>query len=109
MVQNTRKVIEPIFRQKSRWPRFRHKGPKMAQNGLFQHFLKIESLLLAGNRLKCWTLWLRYMVRHPYVWENSRLAKFWAKRPESSRPISLLHFQNAINSRPFDRFLKLFV
>ena len=76
----------------------------MAQNGDFQHFLKIESLLLAGNRLKCWTLWVGCMVHHPYVWENSGLAKRWAKLPGSSQPIRLLHFQNAITSKPFDRF-----
>ena len=34
--------------------------------------------------------------------KNSRLAK----RPDSSRPISLLHFQNAITSKAYDRFFK---
>ena len=81
----------------------------MAQNGLFQYFLKIESLLLAGNRLKCWALWLGCMVHHPDAWENFRLAKFWAKWPESSRPIRLLHFQNAITSKPLYGFLRFFV
>ena len=103
MAQNTRKVTQPILWQNSRWPKFLGKGSKMAQNGLFQHFLKMESLFLAGNRLKCWTLGIGCIVHHTYVWGNSRLAKFWVKRPESSRPIRLLNFQNAITSKPFDR------
>ena len=49
------------------------------------------SNFLAGNKQKCWTLSF-----HPYVWENFRLAYFWAQRPESSRPIRLIHFQIAI-------------
>ena len=72
----------------------------LAQNGLFQHFLKVESLLLAGNRLKCWALWLGCMGHHPYVWESSRVATFWAKLPKSSRPISLINFQNSISVNP---------
>ena len=100
MVQNTRKVTQPVFfRQKSCWPKFVQQVSKMGQkwpkNGLFQHFLKNESL---------WTLWLGCMVHHPYIWENLGLAKFWAKRPESSRPIRLLHFQNGITSKPLDGF-----
>ena len=44
---------------------------------------------LAGNRLKCWTLWLGCMVHHPYVWENPRLAKLGANLGQSSQPIRL--------------------
>ena len=110
MAQNTGKVTEPNFSAKLPvGPNLGKKGQNWPKNGLLQNVLKIESLLLAGNRLKCWTLLLGCMVHHPYAWENSHLAKFWAKWPESSRPIRLLHFQNAITSKPFDRFLKCFV
>ena len=64
MVQNTRKVTEPDFSSNSVGPNLGKKGQKYPQIGLFQHFFKIESLLLAGNRLKGWTLWLGCMVYH---------------------------------------------
>ena len=68
MVQNARKVTEPDFSAKLPLAQIQAKrakiGPKM-------EFLKIELLLLAGNRLKWWTLCLGCMLHHPYVWENS--------------------------------------
>ena len=36
-------------------------------------------------------------------------AQIWAKLPESTQPIRLLHFQNAVTSKPYDCFLKFFV
>ena len=39
MVQNTRKLTEPDFSSNSCWSKF---GQKLAKNGLFQRFLKIE-------------------------------------------------------------------
>ena len=77
MVQNTRKVTEPVFLALFPvGPNLGKKDQKWPKNGLFPYFLKIESLHSAGNRLKCWTLWLGCLVHYPYVWENSCLAKF---------------------------------
>ena len=97
--QNTRKVTKPNFYGKT------PVGPNLSKKG--QKWPNIFSKLSHYFWLKCWKLWLGCMVHHPYAWENSHLAKFWAKRPESSRPIRLLHFQNAITSKPFDRFLTM--
>ena len=40
-------------------PKFEQKGSKIAQKWTFQHFLKIVSLLLAGNWLAGWTFMVR--------------------------------------------------
>ena len=110
MVQNTRKVTEPNFSAKlplaQIWAKSAKNGPKM---DFFNIYSKLSHYFWLETGKKCRTLWLGCMVHYPYVWENSRLVKFWAKRPESSRPIRLLHFQNAITSKPFDRFLIYFV
>ena len=78
MVQNTRKETEPDFSAilllAQIWAKIAQNGPKIDS----QHFFKIESFLFAGNRLRYWRLWFGCMVHHPYFWENSRLAKFWA-------------------------------
>ena len=66
MVQNTKKSDRARFFGKTPvGPNLGKRSQKWPKNGFFQHFLKIESLLLAGNRLKCWTSWLGCMVHHP--------------------------------------------
>ena len=47
---------------------------------------------------------LDIMVRMYGTPSITHLAKFWAKQPESSQPIRLLDFQNAVTSKLFDRF-----
>ena len=57
------KIPSPVFLGK--------KGPKRAQNEVFETFMKIESLLLTGITLKWKILWSSVILGKLHDWENA--------------------------------------